>query len=213
MDSDNIDSQKRYEHVKFADSITYMGATVLLPGTFDENSTEKRPKAYGSTVRFLWQGCHVSAHIPTGIWQQPQLLEEFVDPVVNMVSRDLETTASLIPELTEHAKRKTGPEILMYSVVSAGKTFRVHDCSSTPPGQVMDMLLIIKNTDQRVLNPEYNAFFPLAERVGREEKGLVYVEGKSLRHATDSAIQIYNFANELRAIKEGRPLVKSEEEQ
>ena len=182
--------------------LDYKFATVAMPGTLALNAADASPHAVGSSVRFIRGGYYVSARVPTGIFQNAQIKEEFVQPLVELVSSDLATIDDLLPALEELSHKGDAPKELMYSRdLSGNSPFRIYDNHSTPPGQVMDILLVIKNSDLKVLNPDLLDLYTLSSDVCQNGNKLPYVEGSDLKYAVLKVMRIYAIADRLREIK------------
>ena len=182
--------------------LTYESATVAMPGTLALTKTDRGPKAVGSSVRFMRNDFYISVNIPTGIFESVQIKGDFVQPLADLVSADLETIDALLSSFEVLSENGSAPKELMYCRNPQNNSpYKVFDNHSTPPGQVMDILLAIKNTDKRVLNPAYADLLSMAANVSQEEKKLVHVQGNNLNEAVGRAIAIYNLADRLRNIK------------
>lgn len=180
-------------------NLNYKNATLALPGTLRDIPYTDEIKAVGSSVRFCAFDCHVTAYLDTGIWNRPELKQEYAEPVAQLVTRDLSTIADLLPQLTRLSLRRKAPDQLMYSKEPDGG-FRVYDCMSLPLGRVFPTMLGIKKTEKRFLNPKFKDLAILAENIGKEEGKISHVEGNSLRVAVSSAIEIYKLADRIRSL-------------
>jgi hypothetical protein len=179
--------------------LSYVSATINLPGSITEPLMTKIPYSVGNSVRFEFNRCNVSAHVGTGIFKEVEIHENYLHPLVDLVTRDLKTIEDLLPQLTELYKQRKAPEQLMYEN-SDPYTVKIFDCTSTPPGRVFPTMLEIKNTRLKLLDSKYHDLVPLVGNLGKDGDKLVHVKGASLGDALEQAIEIYKLAERIREI-------------
>jgi len=203
------------EKVIIMKGLTYIQATITLPGSLDTTLLGKPAEVVHDRVRFTYRNdFYVEARItpfylPTGLSDHPLVAEQVTSPTRNLVSGDLDTLEDLWSRF-ESVKR-AGPSVtqsLSFDRSSEGNLFKVYDYSGNREIRLGQQLLRFKGVDRAVIEPSNQDLVDLAQHLYQEpleghpgQFKFLHMQGTTLREAVERILQMYSHAGRLFAMK------------
>jgi len=202
--------------------ISYTEATVDFP---ESGWRERRPelrfrkneiKFENGKIYFIRNNCLIQArvfppcNVPLGLSRDRTIKTEIVKPALESVVKDLETVDDLFEKLrTLEIPDRVGR--LQYDFfyerdpsgfTPSGFTFRVYDYFSynDTGAKPFEILKKFNSLPEILLKDEYKTFYRISSFIEQEESRVPYIKESTLRGATEKALMIYGWAEELRKL-------------
>ncbi|MDD5193590.1 MAG: hypothetical protein PHF67_03310 [Candidatus Nanoarchaeia archaeon] len=191
----------------------YANATICFPESFNdaENKFEVNKGSISQgNISFTRNGFLISAQswpfvIPFQLSDNELVQEQIVKPTIETVVSDIKTIDGLFDQLRQMSRAGLHSDRFYYSRESpvSPTEFRVYDYSHSGGQKLFSILMNFKGLPATLLARKYQQFARMATWIRQEDyPGVIpYVRGRDLKHATERAIRIYGFADEIKGIR------------